>query len=97
MDDYARRGYGGTSVGFGQRVGIAVVDFQRAFIESRFALGGSALTERAVVNTATLLRAARAARLPVVSCYTAYNGPCRRAPLENPPRAGNPPPRQRGR
>lgn len=72
-DDYARRGYGGTSVGFGQRVGIAVVDFQRAFIEPHFALGGSALTERAVQNTATLLRAARAARLPVVSCYTAYN------------------------
>jgi maleamate amidohydrolase len=74
-DDYARRGYGGRSIGFGPRIGIAVVDFQRAFTDPAFALGGSALTERAVVNTATLLRAARAARLPVVSCYTAYNGP----------------------
>lgn len=36
-------------------------------------MGGAALTERAVINTATLLRAARAARLPVVSCYTAYH------------------------
>jgi maleamate amidohydrolase len=74
MDDYARRGYGGSGIGFGKRVGIAVVDFQRAFTDARFALGGSALTERAVVNTATLLHAARAAKLPVVSCYTAYHG-----------------------
>ncbi len=74
MDDYARRGYGAASVGFGSRIGIAVVDFQLAFTDPRFPLGGAALTERAVVNTATLLRAARLARLPVVSCYTAYHG-----------------------
>jgi maleamate amidohydrolase len=73
-DDYARRGYGGTSVGFGERIGIAVVDFQLAFTDARFPLGGAPLTDRAVGNTATLLRAARAARLPVVSCYTAYHG-----------------------
>jgi maleamate amidohydrolase len=73
-DDYARRGYGGAAVGFGSRIGIAVVDFQLGFTDSRFPLGGAALTERAVGNTATLLRAARAARLPVVSCYTAYHG-----------------------
>jgi maleamate amidohydrolase len=73
-DDYARRGYGGSTVGFGDRIGIAVVDFQLGFTDPRFPLGGAALTERAVGNTATLLRAARAARLPVVSCYTAYHG-----------------------
>ena len=73
MDDYGRRGYGGVAVGFGTNVGIAVVDFQRAFTDPRFPLGGASLTERAVVNTATLLHAARAARLPVVSCYTAYH------------------------
>jgi maleamate amidohydrolase len=73
-DDYAQRGYGGASVGFGERIGIAVVDFQLSFTDGRFPLGGSALTDRAVGNTATLLRAARAARLPVVSCYTAYHG-----------------------
>ncbi len=75
MDDYAKRGYGGRPIGFGKRIGIAVVDFQLGFTNARFPLGGAALTERAVVNTAILLRAARAARLPVVSCYTAYNGP----------------------
>jgi maleamate amidohydrolase len=73
-DDYARRGYGGASVGFGERIGIAVVDFQLAFTDPRFPLGGAPLTDRAVGNTATLLRAARAAHLPVVSCYTAYHG-----------------------
>jgi len=72
MDDYSKRGYGNAAVGFGTRVGIAVVDFQRAFTDPRFPLGGAALTERAVVNTATLLHAARAAHLPVVTCYTAY-------------------------
>ena len=56
QDLYAQRGYGGVEVGFGDRIGIAVVDFQLGFTDS------------------TLLRAARAARLPVVSCYTAYHG-----------------------
>ena len=72
MDDYARRGYGGRDIGFGVRIGIAVVDFQLGFTDPRFPLGGAALTERAVVNSATLLHAARTAGLPVVSCYTAY-------------------------
>jgi len=73
-DAYANRGYGGKSVGFGSRIGIAVVDFQLGFTDQRFPLGGASLTDRAVGNTATLLRAARAAGLPVVSCYTAYHG-----------------------
>ncbi len=75
MDDYERRGYGGGRVGFGQRPGIAVVDFQLAFTDARFPLGGAELTDRAVENTAVLLRAARSAGLPVASCFTAYHGP----------------------
>jgi maleamate amidohydrolase len=74
VDEYAARGYGGRSVGFGERIGIAVVDFQLGFTDARFPLGGAELTDRAVRNTAILLTAARAARLPVVSCYTAYAG-----------------------
>ncbi len=73
-DDYARRGYGASGVGFGERIGIAVVDFQLGFTDARFPMGGAPLTDRAVGNTARLLAAARAARLPVVSCYTAYHG-----------------------
>ncbi len=30
MDDYARRSYGDTPVGFGRKPGIVVVDFQTA-------------------------------------------------------------------
>jgi maleamate amidohydrolase len=74
QDLYAQRGYGGVEVGFGDRIGIAVVDFQLGFTDSRFPLGGAALTDRAVSNSATLLQAARSAKLPVVSCYTAYHG-----------------------
>ncbi len=84
-DDYRTRGYGGRQIGFGQRIGIAVVDFQLGFIDPRFPLGGAALTERAVQNTATLLRAARAARLPVVSCYTAYHSAADAPHWEIPP------------
>jgi maleamate amidohydrolase len=59
MDDYSKRGYGGATVGFGQRIGIAVVDFQLGFTHPRFPLGGAALTKRAIQNTVTLLHAAR--------------------------------------
>ena len=72
-DGYQAIGFGATRIGFGERPGIAIVDFQTGFTEARYTLGGSPLVERAVGNTATLLAAARAARLPVASCYTAYS------------------------
>ena len=50
-----------------------VVDFQLAFTDPRFPLGGSAHIARAVDNTATLLAVARNARAPVALCYTAYS------------------------
>ena len=84
MDDYERRGYGGGRVGFGQRPGIAVVDFQLGFTDGRFPLGGAELTDRAVENTAVLLRAARSAGLPVASCYTAYRSPPDAPPCTGP-------------
>lgn len=72
-DIYKQVGYGGVErVGFGRKPGVAVVDFQRAFTDPRFPLGGRPLVERAVSNTATLLNAARAANVPVALCYTAY-------------------------
>ncbi len=75
MDDdlYKDKGFGTHRVGFGERPGIVVVDFQRGFIEERFPLGGSPHVERAVLNTATLLEKARAANLPVATCYLAYS------------------------
>ncbi len=73
--NYERIGYDSHRVGFGERPGIAVVDFQKAFTEERFQLGGFPLVERAVENTAKLLAEARKANIPVASCYTAYTGP----------------------
>jgi len=72
-DSYQATGFGASRVGFGERPGIAVVDFQTGFTDARFPLGGRPMVERAVANTATLLAAARAARVPVASCYTAYS------------------------
>ena len=78
-DIYKEKGFGARSIGFGERPGIAVVDFQRGFIEDRFPLGGSALVDRAVENTAVMLEKARAANVPVATCYVAY-GSARDAP-----------------
>ena len=72
-DAYEEVGFTTARTGFGDRPGIAVVDFQRAFTEDRFPLGGRPMIEQAVTKTAELLKAARAARLPVANCYTAYS------------------------
>lgn len=74
-DAYGARGFGSRRIGFGERPAVVVVDFQRGFTDAAFPLGGSPLVERAVTNTATLLGHARAAGLPVVSCFVAYHGP----------------------
>src|SRR6202041_3918589 len=73
-------GFGPARIGFGKKAGIVVVDFQKGFTEGRFPLGGRPMVDRAVVNTATLLAAARKAHLPIASCYTAYTS-ARDAPL----------------
>lgn len=70
--DYTERSYGTVDIGRGQRPGIVVVDFQKAFTEETYALGGAPLVMRAVENTARLLEAARRNNVPVATCYTAY-------------------------
>lgn len=71
-DDYQKRSYGDTPVGFGQKPGIVVVDFMRAFTEPQYPLGGAPLVVRAVENTAKLLAVARRYGVPVANCNTAY-------------------------
>lgn len=71
-DDYQRRSYGDTAIGWGEKPGIVVVDFMKAFTDARYPLGGAPLVMRALENTATLLKAARSAGAPVVTCNTAY-------------------------
>lgn len=73
-DVYEQRGYGEIPVGFGEKPGIVVVDFQVAFTDPQYPLGGAPLIERAVGNTARLLEVARRCGLPVANCYTAYTG-----------------------
>ena len=72
-ETYDARTYGTSEIGYGDRPGIVVVDFQAAFTDPQFALGGAPLIERAVGNTARLLEVARRANVPVASCYTAYS------------------------
>ncbi|MEQ8164776.1 MAG: isochorismatase family protein [Alphaproteobacteria bacterium] len=71
-DRYREMGYDGQAVGFGDRPGIVVVDFQRGFTEKGFALGGSPMIDAAVEQTARLLGPARAMGIPIASCRMAY-------------------------
>ncbi|MEL7029238.1 MAG: isochorismatase family protein [Pseudomonadota bacterium] len=72
-DPYSAVGYGANQIGFGERPGVVVVDFQTAFTDPQYPLGGQPMVMKAVENTATLLEAARRAGAPVASCYTAYS------------------------
>lgn len=71
---YAERSYGAGDIGYGDKPGIAVVDFQNAFTDPQYALGGAPLIERAINNSARLLEVARRCEVPVATCYTAYTG-----------------------
>lgn len=71
-DDYQRRSYGDTPVGFGHKPGIVVVDFMVAFTDPQYPLGGAPLVLRAFDNTVKLLEVARRYNVPVASCNTAY-------------------------
>ena len=55
QDVYSERSYGGETIGFGSKPGIAVVDFQLGFTDPSYTLGGSPLVQRAVQNSARLL------------------------------------------
>ena len=70
---YESASYGANAIGFGAKPGIAVVDFQKAFTDPQYKLGGAPLIERAVTNSARLLDVARRAGVPVANCYTAYS------------------------
>ncbi len=69
---YAERGYGDQPIGYGERPGIVVVDYQLAFTDPAFAMGGAPLIKRGLENTARLLEVARPLGVPVASCYMAY-------------------------
>lgn len=70
--DYKERSYGEIEVGLGKRLGIVVVDYQKAFTEDKYPLGGAPLIMRGLENTERLLKVARRQGVPVANCYTAY-------------------------
>lgn len=71
-DDYKGSGYGEIAVGYGQRPGILVIDFQKSHTSQEFPFGGRPLAMRALENTRKLLAVARPLGIPVAVCYTAY-------------------------
>jgi len=70
---YKDRTYGAHNIGYGNKPGVIVVDFQTAFTDPQYPLGGAPLIQRAVDNTERLLDVARRCGVPVATCYTAYN------------------------
>lgn len=72
-DIYAQRGYGARQVGFGEKPGLVVVDFQRGFTDPAFPMGASGMVQTAVDNTTRLMRAARAAGVPVIACVIQFD------------------------
>lgn len=73
MDEFQQAGYGGANIGFGERPAVLVVDFQRGFSDPASPIGGSAHIERAIENTAVLLKAAEKHNVPVASCRVSWD------------------------
>jgi maleamate amidohydrolase len=71
-DNYRDVGYASFDIGGGRRPAVLVVDFQTAFTDPRYPLGGLPLIHAARDRTAGLLAVARARTVPVAACYTAY-------------------------
>jgi maleamate amidohydrolase len=71
-DKYVDVGYASTTIGYGRKAAVLVVDWQLAFTDPRFELGGLDRLHRARDNTAEFLKVARSHGLPVAACYTAY-------------------------
>jgi maleamate amidohydrolase len=71
-DRYRDVGYGSFEIGGGRRPAVLVVDFQVAFTDPKYPLGGLPMIHAARDRTAGLLATARARGVPVAACYTAY-------------------------
>jgi maleamate amidohydrolase len=71
-DKYVGVGYSSGNIGFGKRAAVLVVDWQLAFTDPRFELGGLERLHQARDNTAGFLQVARQHGWPVAACYTAY-------------------------
>ncbi len=71
-DRYQSVGYASSRIGFGEKPAVLVVDFQTAFTDPKYPLGGLPMIHAARDRTADMLKVARARNVPVAACYTAY-------------------------
>jgi len=71
-DRYRDVGYGSFEIGGGRRPAVLVVDFQVAFTDPKYPLGGLPMIHAARDRTVGLLSSARVRGIPVAACYTAY-------------------------
>jgi len=71
-DAYQGASYGEYAIGFGERPAVIVVDFQAAFTDPQYPIGGFKHIHDARDETAKLLDAARRCGVPVASCFTGY-------------------------
>ncbi len=72
-DSYVEASYGEYKIGFGERPAVVVVDFQKAFTDPQFPIGGFKHIHDARDETARLLEVARRCGVPVASCFTGYD------------------------
>lgn len=72
-DTYQQAGYQSEQIGFGESPAILVVDFQLAFTDPSYPLGGFPMIQEAVEHTARLLAIARERGILIACCYTAYS------------------------
>ena len=52
-DVFQERGYGALPIGFGEKPGLVVVDFQTGFTDPSFPMGGAPMVERGMVEWVT--------------------------------------------
>ena len=71
-DNYTAAGYASSDIGYGARPAVLVVDFQVAFTDPKYPIGRLPMVHAARDRTAGLLKIARARKVPVAKCYTAY-------------------------
>ena len=72
QDAFEAASYGTRDVGYGERPALLIVDFQRGFTDPEFTMGKSPRIHAARDNTVPLVQAARAAGIPVASCYVGW-------------------------
>lgn len=71
-DAYQEATYGEYKIGYGKRPAVVVVDFQKAFTDPAFPIGGFKHIHDARDETGRLLDVARRCGIPVASCFTGY-------------------------